>query len=200
MFAEYRSAISFLAASACRRASDSLGLPRRLPRALAAFRAADVLALMISRSCWATAARIWMVNLLAWGLSTATNSTLESRPSDTPVKAIATLLHFRPGTAMGNRVCAQAYRDAGDLPHRLHPPRHRRCMRVLALVQCGNGRNPLSVTVSPIPLAEGRRYRVRPVQPAPLLFLSPATGRVFRSWFAPRTSLASSLGSFGGLN
>ena len=39
-------------------------------------------------------------------------------------------------------------------------------MRVLALVQCGNGRNPLSVTVSPIPLAEGRRYRLRPVQPA----------------------------------
>jgi hypothetical protein len=56
----------------------SFGLPRRLPRALAAFRAADVRALMISRSRWATAAKIWIVNLFAFGLSTAMNSTPES--------------------------------------------------------------------------------------------------------------------------
>ena len=71
---------SFLAAAACRRASESFGLPSRLPRALAAFRAADVRELMISRSCWATAARIWMVNLLACGLSTATNQRAVFRP------------------------------------------------------------------------------------------------------------------------
>ena len=78
MFAEYGSALAFLAVSAYRWASESFGLPRRLPRALAAFRAADVRALMISRSCWATAAKMWTVNLFACGLSTATNSTPES--------------------------------------------------------------------------------------------------------------------------
>jgi hypothetical protein len=36
MFPEYWSALSFLAAAAWRRASDSLGFPNRLPRALAA--------------------------------------------------------------------------------------------------------------------------------------------------------------------
>src|SRR6202023_629654 len=56
-FVEKRSALSFLAAVARRRASESFGLPRRLPRALAALRTADVLALMISRSCWATTRR-----------------------------------------------------------------------------------------------------------------------------------------------
>jgi hypothetical protein len=64
-FAEYRSALSFLAKAACRRASESFGLPRRLPRALAALRAADVRALIISRSCWATAAKMWMVPRLS---------------------------------------------------------------------------------------------------------------------------------------
>jgi hypothetical protein len=60
------------------RASDSLGFPNRFPRALAAWRAAGVRALMISRSCWATAAKICTVSLFACGLSTAMNSTPES--------------------------------------------------------------------------------------------------------------------------
>ena len=38
--------------------------------------AADVRALMISRSCWATAAKIWTVSLFACGLSTAPFYTL----------------------------------------------------------------------------------------------------------------------------
>jgi hypothetical protein len=49
-FAEYRSAFSFLAKAACRLASESFGLTRRLPRALAAFRASEVRALIILRS------------------------------------------------------------------------------------------------------------------------------------------------------
>jgi hypothetical protein len=52
-----------------------LGFPRRLPRALAACKGAEVRALIISRSCRATAAKMWMVSLLACGLSTAMNST-----------------------------------------------------------------------------------------------------------------------------
>jgi hypothetical protein len=54
------------------------GVPSFVPRALAAARAALVRSEMASRSCSATAARIWIVSLLAWGLSTATNSTPES--------------------------------------------------------------------------------------------------------------------------
>src|SRR6202035_2856953 len=43
-----------------------------------AARAALVRSEMASRSCSATAARMWMVSLLACGLSTATNSTPDS--------------------------------------------------------------------------------------------------------------------------
>ena len=46
--------------------------------ALAAARAALVRSLIAPRSCSATAARIWTVSLLAWGLSAAMNSTLLS--------------------------------------------------------------------------------------------------------------------------
>jgi hypothetical protein len=56
-------------------ASRRLGLPRTLPRALAACSAAFVRSEIISRSCSATAARIWIVSLFMCGLSTATNST-----------------------------------------------------------------------------------------------------------------------------
>ena len=51
---------------AYRRASDSFGLPRRLPCALAALRAAEVRALIISRSCWATAAKILAAAPTKW--------------------------------------------------------------------------------------------------------------------------------------
>jgi hypothetical protein len=60
------------------RACASFGLPSRLPRALAACRASLVRWAIISRSCCATAARMWTVSLFACGLSTATNSTPES--------------------------------------------------------------------------------------------------------------------------
>ena len=53
-------------------------MPRRLPRALACASAALVRAEIISRSCSATAARMWMVNRVAWGLSHATKSTPDS--------------------------------------------------------------------------------------------------------------------------
>jgi hypothetical protein len=54
------------------------GVPNRVPRALVAARAALVRSEIASRSRSATAARMWMVSLLACGLSTATNSTPES--------------------------------------------------------------------------------------------------------------------------
>src|SRR5262249_37565586 len=72
------SAAALFAAKARCRASPSFGLPRRLPRAFAACRASLVRWAIISRSCCATAARMWIVSLLACGLSTATNSTPES--------------------------------------------------------------------------------------------------------------------------
>ena len=70
-----RLAFAFSAAVPRFAASSSLGLPRRVPRALAAFKAALVRSEIISRSCCATAARICTVSLFACGLSTATNST-----------------------------------------------------------------------------------------------------------------------------
>jgi hypothetical protein len=53
-----------IAASAAT-ASSSLGLPRRVPRALAALKAALVRSEIISRSCCATAARICTVSYAA---------------------------------------------------------------------------------------------------------------------------------------
>jgi hypothetical protein len=73
-----RLAFAFSAAVPRFAASSSLGLPRRVPRALAAFKAALVRSEIISRSCCATAARICTVSLFACGLSTATNSTPDS--------------------------------------------------------------------------------------------------------------------------
>src|SRR4051794_7503137 len=64
-------AVPLVRASAVR----PLGLPSLVPRALAAASAAFVLALIISRSCSATAARMWMVSRLVVGKSTTTNST-----------------------------------------------------------------------------------------------------------------------------
>ena len=58
--------------------AGSGGVPKRFPRALAAARAALVRSEIGSRSCSATAARMWMVSLLAWGLSTAGNSAPDS--------------------------------------------------------------------------------------------------------------------------
>src|SRR5262249_41925788 len=68
------SAAAVEAAIAFPRASARRGLPRRLPRALAACSASLVRWEIISRSCCATAARMWIVSLLG-GLSTATNAT-----------------------------------------------------------------------------------------------------------------------------
>lgn len=53
----------------------SLGLPSFTPLAFAAASAAFVRTLIISRSCSATAARTWTVNLLAIGISAAMKST-----------------------------------------------------------------------------------------------------------------------------
>src|SRR6516162_11210439 len=72
------SASSLRAAIERRRASSNRGPPSFLPRPLAAARAALVRSEIASRSCSATAARMWMVSLLACGLSVATNSTPES--------------------------------------------------------------------------------------------------------------------------
>jgi hypothetical protein len=61
---------------ACARlAPAGSGVPSRFPCALAAARAALVRSESASRSCSATAARMWMLSLLACGLSAATNST-----------------------------------------------------------------------------------------------------------------------------
>ena len=49
--------------------AGSRGPPNRFPRALAAARAALVRSESASRSCSATAARIWMVSLLAWDVN-----------------------------------------------------------------------------------------------------------------------------------
>jgi hypothetical protein len=57
------------------------GADSRFPRALAAARASLVRSEIASRTCSATAARMWMVSLLACGLSTATNSTPTPRGS-----------------------------------------------------------------------------------------------------------------------
>jgi hypothetical protein len=59
------SAISLRALMEARRAAARRGPPSFLPRALAAARAALVRSLIASRSCSATAARMWMVSLLA---------------------------------------------------------------------------------------------------------------------------------------
>ena len=56
----------------------SRGVPSCFPRAFAAARARSEMA---SRSCSATAARIWMVSLLANGISAATHSTPDSHES-----------------------------------------------------------------------------------------------------------------------
>src|SRR5262245_57682007 len=60
------------------RAAARRGPPSLTPRRLAAARAALVRSLIAPRSCSATAARMWTVSLLAWGLSAAMNSTLLS--------------------------------------------------------------------------------------------------------------------------
>src|ERR1700730_2522089 len=71
VFAAKRLALALFDATPLRCASASFGPPSFLPSfassALSAASAAFVRALMASRSCSATAARIWMVSLLAWG-------------------------------------------------------------------------------------------------------------------------------------
>src|SRR5262249_19044704 len=72
------SAASLRALMDALRAAARRGPPSLAPRRLAAARAALVRSLIVPRSCSATAARMWMVSLLACGLSAAMNSTLLS--------------------------------------------------------------------------------------------------------------------------
>jgi hypothetical protein len=80
--------------------------PSRTPRALAACSAALVRAEIISRSCSATAARMWSVRRVACGLSQATNST----PASIMVAMNATLRESRSSLAMTSR--ALCFRQA----------------------------------------------------------------------------------------
>ena len=66
-----RFALAFREATPRFAAFASCGLPSFVPRALAAFSAALVRSDIASRSCSATAARMWMVSLLAYGLHKA---------------------------------------------------------------------------------------------------------------------------------
>src|SRR5262245_51421981 len=75
VLAAKRSAPALFAFAPLACACWSLGPPSLTPRALAAASAAFVRALIASRSCSATAARIWIVSLLANGISAAINST-----------------------------------------------------------------------------------------------------------------------------
>ena len=77
-------------------AGRKFGLPSLTPRALAAASAAIVRCEIISRSCSATAARMWIVSRVACGLSQATKST----PDSIKFEIKATLRASRSSLAM----------------------------------------------------------------------------------------------------
>ena len=96
------------------------GEPRRTPRRFAAARAALVRAEIISRSCSATAARMWIVSLLAIGMSQATKSTPASRRAEMK----ATERDSRSSLAMIRRALCrrQAASAACSCGRSLRPP------------------------------------------------------------------------------
>jgi hypothetical protein len=87
------------------------GVPSRFPRALAAARAALVRSEIASRSCSATAARMWIVSLLACGLSTAMNST----PESIRVATKARFRESRSSLAMTSRASVNGARQFGAI-------------------------------------------------------------------------------------